>query len=87
MMSMRRSGQLREMMTMSGAPMHTPMAYADIRCPAWAMDTSNVDASSGSMLIITYSAMPSPNVPNASDRRPFFMKHCFCGCKVMTKWA
>ena len=56
-----------------GAPMHTPAAYADIKCPARVMVTSIDVAMFDKMPIIRNSVMPSAKVPSASAKSPLFM--------------
>ena len=63
--SMLLRGLPRETSTARGAPMHTPSAYAEMRCPASGIDTPRSDAILGSMPIITYSVIPNPRVPSA----------------------
>ena len=67
------SGRVRATSTVRGAPKQTPSAEAEIRCPASGIETPRLRAMSGRMPIITNSAIPSANVPNARAIRLFFM--------------
>ena len=64
-----RGGILRPNTSIS-VPTHTPIAYAEMKCPAVGMLTCRVCAVCGSMPIITNSAAPSTNAPAASANNP-----------------
>ena len=65
-------GRVRTVSTMSGAPAHTPRAYAEIKCPASGMLTPSVRATSGSIPMMENSDMQTPSVPR--DRAARLLK-------------
>lgn len=60
------------MATSNGAPMTTPAAYAEIRCPAAGMLIWKSLAMSGRRPIMTNSVVPMPRPPNARGTKYFF---------------
>ena len=66
-------GSLPDIKTSKGAPIATPRAYADIKCPAFGMLIDISRAISGSMPIMPNSDIPNPKVPKANAMVDFFI--------------
>ena len=75
-MTMRVRGGILRPNTRMSVPTHTPIAYAEMKLPANGMLTCIVCAACGRMPIITNSAAPSTNAPEASASRPSALWDC-----------
>lgn len=69
----RRLGGIFRPKTRMTVPAQTPIAYADMKCPAEGMLTCIASAAWGSIPIITNSAAPSAKAPAASASKLFFI--------------
>ncbi|WNH10179.1 hypothetical protein [Thalassobellus suaedae] len=57
-----------------GAPITTPSAYTDIKCPAFGILIEKAEATSGKIPMMTNSVSPIPNPPMAKDSKDLFIK-------------